>query len=130
MKNYTYEDDDENDENENDCMEVQRNCRFRIESFHERLKMTDVLKLNRKLKKAFDMEYLVDLSNTLLKNLCDEICKASLSLSSSSNLENIPHQTSFFPSFCYHLLNEQANLRILLNEYAVAYVESIKKKSP
>ncbi|KAI8073608.1 hypothetical protein BDF21DRAFT_74811 [Thamnidium elegans] len=96
----------------------------------ERLRGSDILALNRRLKRAFDITELSSMSNSVIENILMDIeILASRFLWIKSPLTEQVHMDGFFPllEVLKGMLKELGNLRTTMNELQVEYVKKVQE---
>ncbi|KAI9269976.1 hypothetical protein EDC94DRAFT_333459 [Helicostylum pulchrum] len=96
----------------------------------ERLRGSDILALNRRLKRAFDITELSSMSNSVIENILMDIeILASRFLWIKSPLTEQEHMDGFFPllEVLKGMLKELGNLRTTMNELQVEYVKKVQE---
>lgn len=96
----------------------------------ERLRGSDILALNRKLKRAFDITELSNMSNSVIENVLMDIeILASRFLWIKSPLTEQVHMDGFFPllELLKGMLKELGDQRSTMNELQVEYVKKVQE---
>jgi len=88
------------------------------ERLWSRLAKTDLVKLNRSLRRAFEVTELHQLSATMLDNIVADV------VALSDRFPSVPHISTV-----QHLLWDNAQLRRTLNDCAVSYVQQVHRLS-